>query len=159
MSGTEATFQHLIQRVLHAGQALGGVVVLVVDVDIVVAHSLTCFLAQQVVVDKGLGAFAGKFHHHARRGVGVHVGVLAGDVVVLGVDDFKEDVAGLGLACHTAFVAIVDVAACHLLARTLHQLNFDHVLDLFNGHLLAATAAYAVGNALDQALVLSGIGL
>ena len=36
MSGNEALLQYLIQRMLYAGERLGGIVVLVVDVQIVV---------------------------------------------------------------------------------------------------------------------------
>ena len=159
VAGAEAVLQHVVQWMLHTRQALGGVVVLVMDVDVVVAHGLAGLLAQQVIVDKGLGAFAGKLHHHACWGVSVHVGVLTGDVVVLGIDDFKKDVARLGFAGHTAFVAVVDVASCHLLASALHQLDLHHVLDFLYGHLFATAGADAVGDALNEALVLACVGL
>ena len=128
------------------------------DVQIVAAHSLASLLAEQVVVDEGLGRLAGKLHHHACRGVGIHVGVLAGDIVILGIDDLQEQVAGLGLAGHTAGMAVVDVAAGNLLARALHQLQLHLVLNVLDAHLAASTLTDAVGDALNQALVLTGIG-
>ena len=153
MASHEAVFQHLVERVLHASEALGGVVVLVVDVEHIVGHSLAHFLAQQIVVDKWFGGFAGKLHHHAGRGVGVHVGVFASDVVVLGVDDFLKHVGGSGLACHITRVAIFDVGARHLLVGALHQFVFHHVLDCLHGHLAFASHTDAVGNALNERFV------
>ena len=35
MSGREAVFQNMVQRMLHACQALGGIIILVMDVQIV----------------------------------------------------------------------------------------------------------------------------
>ena len=45
MTSHIALLEHLVQRVLHTGQALGGIVVLVMDVKIVTAHSISCLLA------------------------------------------------------------------------------------------------------------------
>ncbi len=143
---------------LHARQALGGIVILVVDVDIVVAHGLTHGRREKVVVDKRFGGLAGEFHHHARRRVRVHVGVLAGHVIVLGLDNLEEDVAGLCAARYAALVAIGDVTLGHILARRLHQLDLDLVLNLLDSHALLAGHADAVGDALDESLVFAHLG-
>ena len=143
---------------LDTGEALGGIVVLIVDVQIVTAHGFARLLAQEIIIDKGLGGLAGELHHHAGGCVGIHIGVLTGDIVVLGIDDFQKQVARFGLARHTAFLAVIDIASGDLLAGALHQLQFHLVLDVLDAHLAATTRANAVSNALDQALVLTGIG-
>ena len=150
--------EHLVERVLHTGEALGGIVVLVMDVQIIAANGLTGLLTQQVVIDKGLGGLAGKLHHHAGGSVGIHVGILAGDIVILGIDDLQEQVTGLGLASHTAFLAVIDIASGNLLAGALHQFQLHLVLNILDAHLAAATRADTVGDALDEALVLPGFG-
>ena len=124
-----------------------------------VAHGVASFGREKVVVNKGLGRFGGEFHHHSRGRVGVHVGVLAGDVVVFRLDDFQEDVAGLGTSGYAALVAIGDIAFGHFLARRFHEFQFHAVLNLFYGHLLLAGNADAVGDFLDQRLVFAERGL
>ena len=153
-----ALLEHLVQRVLHAGETLGGIIVLVVDMQVIAAHGFTCFLAQQVVVDEGLGGLAGKLHHHAGRRVGIHVGILAGNVVILGIDDFQEQVARFGFAGNATFLTIVDIAAGHLLAGALHQFQLHLVLNVLDTHLGTATMANAVSNALDERFVLACLG-
>ena len=81
MTGVETVQQDVVEWVLAAGEALCGVVVLVVYVQIVVAHSLLCLLAQKNIVYEWLCCLAGEFHHHTCRGVGVHVGILAGYII------------------------------------------------------------------------------
>ena len=39
MTGNETTVQNVVQRMLTAGQRLGGIIVLVVDVQLVLLHS------------------------------------------------------------------------------------------------------------------------
>ena len=145
--GIEAMLQYVVERMLHAGERLRGIVVLVVDVDVVVLHGIAGLFREQVVVDERLCRLAGKLHHHACGRVGVHVGVLARHVVVLDVDDFKEDVARLRLAGHRSL--------CHVLARTLHQLHLHRVLNVLNRHLRLAVHADVVGNLLDEGLIVA----
>ena len=156
MTSHIALLEHLVQWVLHTGQTLGGIVVLVMDVQIVTAHSLTCLLAQEIVIHEGLGRLASELHHHAGRGIGIHVGVLACDIIIFGIDNLQEQVTCLGLAGYAAFLAIVDIAAGHLLAGTFHQLKLHLVLDVLNAHLGAAALTYAISDALDECLVLAG---
>ena len=158
VTGLEAVLEDLVQRVLDAGHRLGGIVVLVVDVQIVVLHGLAHLLGEQVVVDEGLGGLAGELHHHAGGGVGVHVGVLARHVVVLDVDDLQEHVARLGLAGHGAGRAVADVVLGHVGARALHQLVLHEVLNLLHRHLALALHGNAVGDLLDQGGILTAVG-
>ena len=159
VAGDESVVEDAVEGMLHAGERLGGVVVLVVDVEIAVAHGLAGLVGEQIVVDEGLGCLAGEFHHHAGGRVGVHVGVLARDVVVLGLDDFQEDVACLGAACDAALVAVGDVFLGHFLAGALHELELHAVLDLLHGHGGFAGHGDAVGDFVDEGLVLAELGL
>ena len=125
------------------------------DVQIVATHGIAHFLAQQIVVHEGLGGLAAELHHHTGWCVGIHVGVLAGYIIVLDIDDFKEDVASLGLTCHTAGIAVFDICLCHILAGTLHQLVLHKILNVFHCHLALATHGNAVGNLSDEDLILT----
>ena len=146
-------FEDVVEGMLHACQRLGGVVVLVVDVEVVVLDGFADVVAQEVVVDEGLGGFRGELHHHARRRVGIHISVFARDVVALDVDDFEEHLARLGLACDGALVAVLDVYLGHVLAGALHELQFNEVLYFFHGHLCLSTHADAVGYLMNEVLV------
>ena len=155
MSGGEAVCQDAVQRVLHACQALGRVIILVVDVQVVVADGIQHFLAQQIVVYKWFGGLAGELHHHACRSVGIHVGVLAGDVVGFDVDDFQKHIARLCLAGDTALVAVGNVFLCDIFTAALHQLHFHQVLNGFHRHLGIALKGDVVGDLAYQLHVFS----
>ena len=159
VSSCEAVHEDVVERMLHASERLGRVVVLVVNVEVVVEHCIATFLTQQIVVNEWLGRFARELHHHACWRVCVHVRILASHIVVLDVDDFEEDVAGFRLASDTALVAIGDVALSHVLARTLHQLQFHEVLNLLNCHLCVAMIGDMVCDALDELFVFALIGV
>ena len=119
---------------LYTGETFRRVVVFVVDMYVIVAYGLACFGREKVVVNEGLGGLAGKFHHHSRWRIGVHVGILAGDVVVLRFDYFEEHVAGFCLAGDAALVAVGYVAAGNLFAGAVHEFELDTILNLFYGH-------------------------
>ena len=53
----ESTRQNVIQGMLHAGQRLSRIVVLIVDVQVVMLGSITALLRKQVVVNERLGCF------------------------------------------------------------------------------------------------------
>ena len=159
VSGDEAALKDMIQGVLHTGERLRGVVVLVVDVQIVMGNGVAGILREQVVVDEGLCGLRGELHHHACRRVGVHVSILAGDIVVLDVDDIEEHLARLGFSGHTALVAVGDVFLGHVLAARLHQLQLHEVLDFLHRHPLLATLGDAVGYLIEQSLVLTLVGM
>lgn len=76
------------------------------DMQIVVFYRLLDLFAQQVIVNERLGRFAGELHHHAGGRVGIHIGILAGDVVGFDIDDLQEHIACLGFAGDTALVAV-----------------------------------------------------
>ena len=109
MAGLETILEDTVQGVLHAGQRLGGIVVLIVNVQVVVLHGILHLIAQQIVVNERLGGLAGELHHHTGRSVGVHVCILAGNIVVLDVNNLQEDVAGLSLAGNGTGTAVLDV--------------------------------------------------
>ena len=121
---------------LEAGEALGRIVVLVVDMDVAAGHRLAYLLGEKAFVHVGLCRLGCELHHHAGRGVGVHVGILAGDVVGLRINDALEDFPALRLAGEVALVAVGYVLLRHLLARALHQFHLHAVLNFLNAHLL-----------------------
>ena len=131
---------------LEAGKALGRIVVLVVDVDIAVCNSFTHIFGQKALVHIGLCCLRGKLHHHTGRGVGIHIGILAGDIVGLRVNDALEDFPALRLAGEVALVAVGDILLRHLFARALHKLHLDAVLDFLNAHLFPAVVGNLVGD-------------
>ena len=153
MAGDETVLEDVVQRVLNTGERLGGIVVLVVDVKEIVAHGVAYIGREQIVVHERLGGLAGELHHHARRRVCVHVGVLAGHVGFLGRDDLEEHLARFGFAGDVTLVAVSDVAFGHFLTRRFHELELDLVLDLVNGHLLLALYRDSVHDTLDEVLI------
>ena len=144
--GNHAAAQNFVQRVLHAGQRLRRIVVLVVNVNVAFAHGVFDFGREQIIVHERLRRFAGKFHHHSRRRIRVHVRVLARDVVRFRFDDFEENVARFRLARHVALFAVGDVFAGNVLALGLHQLVFDEILNRFDGHRFVPVVGDALRN-------------
>ncbi len=158
MTCDETILENAVKRMLHTGETLGGIIVFVVDVDIAVVDSLTHLGREQIVVHKRLGGLAGKFHHHAGRRVGVHIGVLACDVVVFSLDNLKKHVASLGSTCDRTLVAIGDVTFGNFFAGRVHQLELYAVLYLLDSHLLTACHGYDVGYTCYERLVLAHLG-
>ena len=159
VTGRETAIEDVVERMLHASETLCRIVILVVDVDIVVFHSLESLLVEEIVIDERLGGFAGKLHHHSGRSVGIHVGIFAGNIVALDVDNLLENVSGFRLSRDAALVAIGDVALCHIFAATLHQFEFDHVLDFLNGHLRCSFESDVVGDLTNKVDVLTLVGV
>ena len=54
MTGDKATVQDVIQRMLHAGERLGGIIVLIVNMEIVVFYGITTLLREQIVIHERL---------------------------------------------------------------------------------------------------------
>ena len=135
VSGREPVLQDVVQRMLHASQTLGRVIILVMDVQVILADSFQYFIAQQIVVNKRLGSLAGKLHHHAGRSVGVHVGVFAGNVIRFDVDDLQEHIARFCLAGNAALVAVSYILLGYVFTAALHQFQFNQILDGFHCHL------------------------
>ena len=142
----ETMLKNDVQGMLDAGEGLGGIVVFVVDVDVVAGNGLTHGVTEEAFVHIALGGFRSELHHHARRGVCVHVGVFTGDVVGLGLDDGLENLVGLGLAGKVALVAVADILLGNLLAGAVHEVALNYVLDFLNGHLFLGKQGDVVGN-------------
>ena len=98
VAGNESVFKDTVERVLNACEALCGIIVLVMDMDVTMAHGMQGLLAQQVIVYIRFCGLRCELHHHARGRVGVHVRILAGDFVIFCLDDLDEQVACLGAA-------------------------------------------------------------
>ena len=158
VAGEEAAVQNLVERVLHARQRLRRVVVLVVDVDVAFADGFLDLGREQIVVHEGLRRLARELHHHARGRVGIHVRVLARDVVRLRLDDLEEDVARLRLAGDVALLTVGDVFAGDVLALRLHQLVFHEILNRLDGHRLVALIGDALRDLLRQRNVFAEVG-
>ena len=155
MTGDKATVQNIVQRVLHTGERLRRIIVLVVDMQIVVLHGQTTLFREQVVVDERLRSLRGKLHHHTCRGVGIHVGILTRYIIILDVHDIEEHITGLSLTGHGSLMTVGDVPLGHILATRLHQFHLHSILNLFHGHLTLATLGDMVGNLVQQAFVLA----
>ena len=109
MSCNKTTSQDVVQRMLHTGQRLRGIVVLIVDMQIVMLYGITTLARQQVVVNEGFGGLRRKLHHHACRRISIHIGILARHVVALDVDDIQEHVARLSLTGYRTLVTIGNI--------------------------------------------------
>ena len=153
MASCETMLQDDVERMLYASQTLGRIIIFVVYMNVVVQDGVTNFLAEEVVVNEWFCSFRSKFHHHAGRSVGIHVGVFTGDVIVLGIHDAHEHIACLCLAGNVTLVAVCDVLLCHVLAGTLHELHLDGILDGFYAHLVLATIAYMISDFLNKSFI------
>ncbi len=159
MTGCKAEFQNFVKRMLHTGEALGRVVVFVVNVKIAIANRITCFLRQKVVIDKRLCGLACKLHHHACRRVSVHIGVLSGYFIIFSLDNLQKHVTGLGATGNAALVAVGNISFGNFLARAVHQFHFNAVLDFFHTHPLLSCDPYAIRNFLYQRFVFASLCL
>ena len=159
MTGGEAVLQNLVQGMLDASQTLCRIVIFIVDMEVVVFDRVADILAQEIVIDEGLGRLAGEFHHHACRRVGVHVGVFARDVVRFDVDNLEEHVPRLGFAGDAALVAVGDVFLGNVLAAAVHQFQFDGILNVLYRHLRTALESDAVRDLADQLDILARWGM
>ena len=153
MTSHETTIQDIVQRMLHTSQRLRGIIVLVVDVQIVMFYSITTLVRQQIVVHERLGRLRSKLHHHTSRGICIHIGILARHIIALDVHDIQEHVACLSLTGNRALVAIGNIFLGHIFATRLHQFQFYQVLNLLHRHLTVATLGNVVGNLIQQAFI------
>ena len=144
---------------LHAGETLGWVIVLIVNMYIVVHDGVAYILREEVVVDEWFSGFRSELHHHAGWCVGIHVGVFTGDVVVLGIDDAHEYVACLRLAGDVTLVTVCDILLGNIFAGTLHELHLDGVLNGLNAHLALAAIRDVVGYLLDKSGIFTLVGM
>ena len=110
--------------------------------DISFIDSLFHILRKQTLVHIGLRGLGRELHHHSRRRVSIHVGILTSNVIGLSVNDFLENLASLGLAREIPLVPVCNVFLCDLLARTFHQFEFYAVLNLLDTHLFGVLAVF-----------------
>ena len=54
MTSDKATVQDVIQRMLHTGERLGGIIVLIVDMEIVMFYGITTLFREQIVINERL---------------------------------------------------------------------------------------------------------
>ena len=158
MTCHKTLIEDIVQRMLYAGQRLGGIVILIVYMQIVMLYCITAFGRQQIVVNEGLGALGGKLHHHTGWSVGIHIGILTGDIIVLDVHDIEEHITGLCLTGNRTLVAIGDIALGYILTTRLHQLHLNSILDFLNRHLRTTLGCNTVGNGLEQSFVFTLLG-
>ena len=155
MTRVETVEQDVVERMLATGKALGRIVILVMDMQVVVAYSLNHLLAQEEIVHERLCCLARELHHHSGRSVGVHVRVLACDIIRLDVDDLLEYVTGLRIAGNAALVTVSDVLLGNILTATLHELQLHHILDCLDTHLRISLERDTVSNLTDERHVLT----
>ena len=67
VAGDKAVFKNLVKRMLNTSQGFGRIIVLVMNMQITCADSLTDFGRDEIVIDKRFGCLRGKLHHHSRR--------------------------------------------------------------------------------------------
>ena len=159
MTCDEATLEDIVQRVLHTSERLRRIVVLIVDVHIVLLHSITGLLRQQIVVDERLCGLRSELHHHPGGGVGIHVRILTRHVSALDVHNIEEHFTGLCLTGHAALMAVGDVLLSHILTARLHQLHLYEVLDLLHRHLTLATLGDVVCDLIQQPFILTLVSM
>ena len=144
MSGRKATGQNAVQRVLNACQAFGRVVVLIMNMQIIVVYSFQYLVAQQIVVYKRFGGFTGKLHHHARRSIGIHIGIFPCHIVGLDLYNLQKHITRLGFAGNATLVAVSNILLCHIFPATFHQLHFYCILNGFHRHLCTSLERYVI---------------
>ena len=158
VAGLQSVFQNQVQRVLDAGKRLGGIIILVVDMDVVARNGFAHVSRQQALVHIGLGSLGSELHHHARRRIGIHVRILAGDVIGLRVDDGLENLVRPGFPGQVALVAVGDVFAGHLLTGTLHEFEFHQVLDILHAQFVRSLFCNGIGDLCSQDDILALLG-
>ena len=145
MSSLQTVLKNGIERMLHTSERLGWVIILVVNMDIATLHSALHLLVEQIVIDERLGALAGKLHHHTGRSVGIHIGILASDIIVLGTDDTLENLASLGLTSDASGIAVRDIFTSHIWL-CLHELELHEILYSLDTHKRLAILGDIIGN-------------
>ena len=121
MAFLETVHKEHVRRMLDAREGLRRIEVLIVDVDEVGLHGGGHLGGKEAFVHEGLAGLGGELHHHPGRRVRVHVGVLARDLVRLGLQDLPEDLHGIRLSGDVPLVPVPDVLLGHILARGTHE--------------------------------------
>ncbi len=132
-TGNKAILQGNVERMLDTGKTLGRIIILVVDMQQICLHGIFDHIGKQHLVNIGLRRFRGELHHHTGRRVRIHIGVLAGDIVGLRLDDRIKDGHRVSPAGKVALFAVPDVFLSDFGARGLHQFCFHHFMNLVHG--------------------------
>ena len=144
MTGNKSAGEDIVERMLYTGKRLRRIIILVVDVQIVMLHSIATLFRKQIVIDERLRGLRGKLHHHASRRIGIHICILTCDIIVLDVHDIEEHLTGLRLTRYGTLMAIGNIFLSHILTARFHQLHLNGILNLLHSHLTVATLCYTV---------------
>ena len=149
----------MIQRMLNASQTLCRIIVFVVNMNVIMCHSITHIFRQQIIIHKGFRCFRSKLHHHSGRSVCIHIGIFACHIIILDVHNLHKHVTGLGFSCDASLIAIGNILLCYILSSTLHELHFNGILNFLHGHLTLAMNANVVCNLLYECVILTLFGV
>ena len=138
MTCHKSVSENTVKRMLHASKTLCGIIILVMNMYIAIIYSLSDCRRKKIVVNKRFCGLAGKFHHHSRRRIRIHIGILSGNVIALCLNYLKEHISCLGASGYRSLVAIGDITLGNLLARRIHQFKLHSILYLLYSHLFAA---------------------
>ena len=145
MPSDKSTVQDIIKRMLNASERLSRIIVLIVYMQIIMLDSLTALLTKKIVINERLGCLRGKLHHHSCWSIGIHVGILASNIIILDVYYIEEHLTSLCLTGHRALMTISYIFLSHILTARLHQLYLYGILNLFHTHLTVATLCDMIG--------------
>ena len=157
MTSGETMLKDDIQWVLNASQTLGWIIVFVVDMNVVVHDGVANILWKEVIIDKWLGGFWSKLHHHAGWCISIHVGIFTSNVIVFGIDNAHEYVTSLGFSRNVTLVAVSNVFLGYIFSGTLHEFQFYGILNGFYTHLALAAVWDVISYLLYQRRIFSFI--
>ena len=157
MARVESLFKDFVQRMLETGETLCRIVIFVVNVNITVINRIPDVFRQQTLIHIRLGGLGSELHHHSCRCVGVHIRVLASNVVCLRVNYLLKNLAGLSLAGKVALITIGYILLGHLLAGTLHQFQLYTVLNLLDAHIFLFLLGNGICNLCRKNDIFSGV--
>ena len=109
MTDIESVFQDLIQGMLYAGETFGRIIIFIVYVQISLPNGIFYFFYQQIIVDKRLCRFTGKFHHHPGRRIRIHIGIFPGHLIRFRLYDFQKDIPGFRFTGHTTLIPVSNI--------------------------------------------------
>ena len=136
MTGMESLIKNLVERMLQTSQTLRRVIILVMNMYISIVNSLADIIRKQALIHISLRRLRCELHHHTCRRICIHVRILTRNIIGLSIDNLLENFAGLGLSGEIPLVAVSDILFGDLLARALHELELDAILDFLHSHLI-----------------------
>ena len=117
---------------------------------IIILDSRSRFFAQQIIIHKRLGRFAGELHHHTGRRIRIHIGILAGNIIRLDIDDLQEHIPGLGFPGNASLIPVSNIFLGYIFAAAVHKLQLYRILYIFHRHLRRTFKRNAVRYLADQ---------